>query len=96
MPLHVFVRFEPLPAKEQQLHDELVRLMEPTRAEPGCVRIHLYEAVRDPMVYCIHSEWVDAAAFDAHSQFPHMIRFLGLVRDLVPHPIQPVRSREIA
>ena len=96
MTLHVFVRFEPLPGKEQQLRKELEVLMAPTRAEPGCLRIHLFETIRDPVVYCIHSVWVDESAFDAHRHFPHMNRFLGLVRELISHPIQAVRTKAIA
>jgi len=65
--LHVFVRFEPVPGKRQQLQDELILVLEPTRAEPGCIRIHLYEATRDPFAIFIHSEWIDEAAFDAHA-----------------------------
>ena len=88
MPLRTFVRFEPIPGKEQQLRDELKALLEPTRAEPGCIRIHLYEALRNPLVFYIHSEWVDEAAFDAHPRLPHMTRFLGLVGGLVTHPVK--------
>ncbi len=95
MSVHIFVRFEPISGKEQQLRDELMALMEPTRAEPGCIRIHLFEAVREPLVYCIHSEWVDEAAFNAHRDFPHMIRFLGLVRELVADPVHAVRTTQI-
>jgi hypothetical protein len=58
LPLHVFVRFEPLPGKQRQLHDELILILEPTRAEPGCIRIHLYESTRDPLAFFIHSEWI--------------------------------------
>ena len=66
MPLHTFVRFEPAPGKENLLREELRLVLEPTRAEPGCIGIQLYEAVREPLVFYIHSEWVDEAAFDAH------------------------------
>ena len=95
MPLHTFVRFEPIAGKEQQLREELKSLLEPTRAEPGCIRIHLYEALRDPLVFYIHSEWVDEAAFDAHPELPHMTRFLSLVKELVTHPVKGLRTREI-
>lgn len=95
MALHTFVRFEPILGKEQQLRDELVRLLEPTRAESGCIRIHLFEGLHEPVIYCIHSEWVDEAAFNAHRDFPHMVRFLGLVRELVTHPVKAVRTKEI-
>jgi len=96
LPIHTFVRFEPLPGKEQQLRDELLLVLEPTRAEPGCNRIHLYEALRDPLVFYIHSEWVDEAAFDVHAKLPHVTRFLGLVGGLVTHRVQSVRTKEIA
>ena len=96
MPLHVFIRFEPLTEKRQQLHDELILIPEPTRAEPGCVRIHLYESTRDPLAFFIHSEWIDEAAFDTHAHLPHMKRFLALVGELITHPLQAVRTKQIA
>jgi quinol monooxygenase YgiN len=96
MSLHTFVRFEPAPGKDQQLRDELLGVLEPTRAEPGCLRIHLFESIRPPFVFYIHSEWRDEAAFDAHVQFPHMIRFLPIVRELVTHPVHGIRTQQIA
>src|SRR5262245_38984372 len=95
LPLHTFVRFEPLPGKEHELRSELLGVLEPTRAEPGCIRIHLYEATREPLVFYIHSEWVDAAAFDAHARLPHMTRFLGLIGGLVTHPVKGIRTKQI-
>src|ERR1035438_487633 len=85
----------PRPGKELQLRDELMRVLEPTRAEPGCVRIHLYESTREPLFYFIHSEWIDERAFDAHAELPHIRRFLGLVDDLITHPLQAVRTKQI-
>jgi quinol monooxygenase YgiN len=95
LPLHTFVRFEPVRGKENLLRDELKLLLEPTRAEPGCICIHLYEAVRAPLVFYIHSEWMDEAAFDAHPQLPHMTRFLGLVGELTTDPVKGIRTRQI-
>jgi len=95
MPLYIFARFEPLPGKEPQLRGELARILEPTRAEPGCVRIHIYESTRGPLVYFIHSEWIDEAAFDAHAELPHTRRFVGAVVDLMANPFQAVRSKRI-
>lgn len=95
MTLHVFVRFEPRPGKERTLHDELRLILEPTRAEAGCIRIHLYESARDPLLFFIHSEWTDEAAFEAHAELPHMKRFLGLVGELITHPLKAVRTKQI-
>jgi quinol monooxygenase YgiN len=76
MPFYVFARFEPKPGKELQLRDELTRILNPTRAEPGCLRIHLYESTRGPLTWFIHSEWLDEPAFDAHVELPHTQRFV--------------------
>ena len=43
MRLDTFVRFDARPGKLVQLRDELVLLLEPTRAESGCLDIGLYE-----------------------------------------------------
>jgi quinol monooxygenase YgiN len=95
LPLYIFARFEPKPGKQRQLLDELTLILEPTRAEPGCVRIHLYESTRDPLAFFIHSEWIDEQAFDAHPERPHMKRFLGLVEELIAHPLQAVRTKRV-
>jgi len=55
-----------------------------------------FQSLREPTVFCIHSEWVDEAAFDLHAQLPHTIRFLHAAETLLTHPIQGLRSREIA
>lgn len=96
MPLYTFVRFDPIPGKEQQHREELLRVLEPTRAEPGCLRIHLFESTRGPLTFFTHSKWFDEAAFDAHAKLPHMTRFLGIVGDLMTNPLQGVRTKRIA
>lgn len=95
MPLYIFAHFEPSPGKDRQLRDELMLILEPTRAEPGCVRIHLYESTREPLVYFIHSEWIDEPAFDAHIELPHTQRFAGLIDDLIVQPLKAVRTKQI-
>jgi len=70
-------------------------LLGPTRAEPGCIRIHLYEAVRQPLILYIHSEWVDEVAFDAHPKLPHMTRLLSLVSGLTTHSVKGIRTKQI-
>jgi quinol monooxygenase YgiN len=95
MPLFIFAHLEPRPEKELQLRDELMRVLEPTRAEPGCVRIHVFESIRGPATWFIHSEWIDEPAFDAHAKMPHTERFVAAVEELVTHPLQALRTRQV-
>jgi len=93
--VHFFVRFEPLPGKEMRFREELLRVNEPSRAEIGCLAVRVFESLREPFVFTIHSEWVDEAAFELHAQLPHTVRFLGAAKELLTHPVQGLRSREI-
>jgi len=96
MSVHFIVRFEPQPGKQAEFRQELLRVVEASRAEPGCVAIRAFESLREPFVFAIHSEWADEAAFELHAQLPHTVRFLGAAKDLLTHSVQGLRSREIA
>jgi quinol monooxygenase YgiN len=94
--VHFFVRFEPPAGKEKDFREELLRVVAPTRAETGCLAMHVFESLREPLVFAIHSEWADEAAFERHAQLPHTIRFIGAAEELLGRPVQGLRSREIA
>jgi quinol monooxygenase YgiN len=93
--VHFFVRFEPLPGKEMLFREELLRVNEPSRAEIGCLAVRVFESLREPFVFAIHSEWVDEAAFELHAQLPHTVRFLRAAEELLTHPVQGLRTRQI-
>lgn len=95
MSVHFLVRFEPLPGKETEFREELLQIVDPTRAEIGCLGIHVFESLREPFVFAIHSEWVDEAAFELHARLPHTVRFLRAAEELLTHPVQGLRSRQI-
>lgn len=92
MPMYLFARFDPLPGRQRELLDELTRVIEPTRAEPGCLEIHVYESY-DRAAYFIHSKWADEEAFNLHADLPHTTRFVAAVRELIANPFQPVRTK---
>jgi len=71
----VFVGLEPRTGKRVGLREELMRILEPSPAEAGCVGTHLYECLRGGKDFIIHSQWMEQAAFAAHAELPHMKRF---------------------
>jgi quinol monooxygenase YgiN len=93
--VHFLVRFEPLPGKAMQFRAELLRVLDPTRAETGCLCIRVFESLREPFAFAIHSEWVDETAFELHARLPHTVRFLHAAKRLLTHPVEGLRSREI-
>ena len=95
MSVHFLVQFEPRPGREMEFREELLRVVEPSRAEAGCVGMRVFESIRKPVVFAIHSEWVDEAAFEVHAGLAHTVQFLGAVEELLMHPVRGLRSREI-
>ncbi len=95
MAVHFFVRLEPLAGKDLEFQLELLRVVEASRSEAGCLAIHAFESLREPRVFTIHSEWVDEAAFELHAQLPHTVRFVAAAKELLTHPIDGLRTRQI-
>lgn len=96
MPLFIFARFEPKPGLREQLRDELMRALDPTRAEEGCIFVHLFETTQEPAAFYIHSQWVDENAFLLHTELPHVQRLVTMVDQLAVSPIRAVRTHHIA
>ncbi|HKX17894.1 MAG TPA: putative quinol monooxygenase [bacterium] len=93
---HFVVCFDPARAQAATFRDELLRVAGPTRAEAGCLRYEAVESIREPRAFAIHSEWVDEAAFEAHSRMPHTVRFVAAAERLLGRPVEGLRGREIA
>ena len=94
--MHFVVRFEPQPGKEAEFREAMLQNLAPTRAEAGCLRIHVFESIRQPPVFAVYSEWVDEAAFETHASLPHTVRFVETIRTLIDHPFEATRTRPIA
>ena len=95
MPMHFIVRFEPRPGKEAEFREQLQLVVAPSRAEAGCLGIHVFESLGEPSRFAIHSEWADEAAFELHARLPHTVRFLSAAQDLLTHSVNGLRAREI-
>jgi len=93
--MHFIVRFQPQPGKEREFREELLRVVGPSRAEAGCLNIHIFESLQEPFVFAIHSEWTDEAAFELHARLPHTVRFLTAAKAILTDPVEGLRAREI-
>ena len=95
MSMHLFVRFEPRAGKANEFRQELRRVVEPTRAEAGCIAVDAFESWRGPFTFAIHSQWVDEASFELHAGLPHTVRFLKAADGLLTHEVKGLRTRWI-
>jgi quinol monooxygenase YgiN len=73
----------------------LNKVQQSVRAEIGCLRIDVFESLREPFVFALHSGWMDEAAFELHATLPHTVQFLTAAEALLTHPVQGLRLRQI-
>lgn len=95
MPMYIIAQFHAKPGCELSLLETLRTVIEPTRAEAGCMKIHLYEALRDPSTFFIQSVWKTEADFELHAQLPHTVRFLKEVANWIDHEVRPIRCARL-
>ena len=96
MSFHFIIQFEPIAGREAAFREELLRVNEPSRAELGCLRLDVFESIREPCTFAIHSEWVDEAAFELHATLPHTLQFLAAAKTLLRNEVRGLRLAQIA
>ena len=81
---------------EERLREALCTVVEATRAEPGCMEIHVCRALRGPATFFIQSAWADEAEFEKHATLPHTAAFLSRLPQLIDHELRAVRCARVA
>ncbi|BDU71595.1 putative quinol monooxygenase [Mesoterricola silvestris] len=64
--------FTARPGGGSALLAEAARMVEPTRAEPGCVRYDLFRDPENPDALAFVETWESAPALEAHRRSPHI------------------------
>lgn len=60
------------PGHESDLRQSLTGLIDPTRAEPGCVQYDLHESRDSPGEFMFYEIWASQADLDAHAASQHL------------------------
>jgi len=56
--------------------------------EPGCLRFDVFQDSEDPNRIYLMEEYVDEAAFEAHTQQPHFVKWRETTKDWFAGPIE--------
>src|SRR5688572_4030272 len=85
MTIRCVARVVAIPERVEELRTLLMKLLVPTREEPGCLRYDLLQNLQDPTDFTFVEEWRDEAAVAAHMTRPH-------VREVLAHVPQLLRA----
>jgi len=86
--LTVVAVFVARPGRETDLERALLALVEPTRAESGCLRYELNRSTRQPGQLFFTEVWASAASHREHLETPHVRAVLAALPDLTAVPLR--------
>lgn len=76
--------------KREQLRDGLLKLIAPTRAEPGNLDYVLFELTEEPGTFYMREAFDDQGALDLHFATPHFQAFAAVADSLLAEPLKLV------
>jgi quinol monooxygenase YgiN len=86
MSIRVVAHITAKPDTINETRELLLSLIEPTRAEDGCVVYELLQNDADPADFTFVEEWTSGAALDAHLETEHLKRAAAMGADLFAAP----------
>jgi quinol monooxygenase YgiN len=81
--VRVLARVIALPDKIEEVKAIAIALLEPTRAESGCIYYDLLQGCEDPTDFTFVEEWKGIEALNAHLQSEHVRQALEQINGLV-------------
>ncbi len=84
----VIARFLAKDGMEERLERELRAMVEPTRAEPGCINYDLHRRSDDGRVFVIYENYEDDEAVEHHKQTPHFRNLQAVTPEILGEPFE--------
>jgi quinol monooxygenase YgiN len=84
--LYIVAKFTAKPGLEEVVNKELASLLEPTRAEAGCISYDCHRSQDDPAVFVFYEVWKNREELDKHLGTPYLKALLGKVDELFSVP----------
>lgn len=75
------------PGAAADLASRLLALVEPSRAETGCLEYRLHASQTDPDHFLIVERWISDQALDAHFAEPYLVDFVASQAEVLDGPI---------
>lgn len=93
--LALVVEFYAASGRETELRDRLLALVEPTRAESGCLRYDLHVDEADPAHLAFYEVWASKAHLATHDESTHVKAFVADRDALISKPARILRIRRL-
>lgn len=82
-PLTIVARIEAKPDKIALVKSELIKLIEPTRTEAGCIQYDLHQDNNQPEVFLFFESWETRELWQAHMENEHLKAYMAATEGAV-------------
>ena len=96
LPIHVIARHFARPDTTDKVRRILRSLIEPSRAEPGCLKYELLQNADDPTDFTFVEMFASEDALKLHATAPYIAALAPQLKELVARPSEVFRYRAIA
>ena len=93
--LRVLAHAKARAGRDSDLRSLLESLVEPTRAEDGCIEYKVWERRDAPGSFTIVESWRDEAALEAHLKTEHLSHAIARFDDLLEVPLELEHLEEV-
>jgi len=76
------------PGLEEKVKEELLKLVTPTRAEPGCINYDLHQSSEDKTKFMLYENWVSRNDLEVHLEMPYLRHFKSIAGEILAEPLQ--------
>lgn len=81
--LTVVARIAAKPGSVEAVKAELLKLIEPTRKEQGCIAYTLHQDNENPAIFIFCETWENAACLERHAASEHIGSYISAAGDLL-------------
>ncbi|WP_416730686.1 putative quinol monooxygenase [Fictibacillus sp. JL2B1089] len=71
------------PGKEESLREELIKVVQASRQEEGCISYTLHESTENPETFVFYENWRDEDALSRHIESDHYKDYRTNIETLV-------------
>ena len=75
--LTIVARIEANPSKIELVKTELLKLIEPTRSEEGCIQYDLHQDNENPAVFVFYENWSSRELWLTHMENDHLKSYMN-------------------
>ena len=93
--LKVVAHIRAKPGKRDKLEKAQLAVIEPTRAEEGCLEYELFVSAENPDQFTFVETWASPDALEKHLQSPHVQAFFARAGELIDGEPQNFRLKPV-